>query len=181
GDSVLAVGAVNTSGVVGSFSSYGPSGDGQIKPDIASVGVAAMVQSTSNTVITGNGTSYACPKMAGLGTCLWQGFPEYNNMKIVRVLQQSGSKATNPDDRIGYGIPDVKKAFGFLLTEFATSTSTVNGCRVTINWSSKDVGAMKYEIERKAPGETSFSKIAEVNPQAGTLLANRSYQYNNDL
>lgn len=181
GDSVLAVGAVSTSGVVGSFSSYGPSGDGQVKPDIASVGVAAMVQSTSNTVITGNGTSYACPKMAGLGTCLWQGFPEYNNMKIVRVLQQSGNKATNPDDRVGYGIPDVKKAFGSLLAEFATSTSTVNGCRVTINWSSKDVGAMKYEIERKAPGETSFSKIAEVNPQAGAILANRSYQYNNDL
>lgn len=181
GDSVLAVGAVNTSGVVGSFSSYGPSGDGQIKPDIASVGVAAMVQSTSNTVITGNGTSYACPKIAGLGTCLWQGFPEYNNMKIARALQQAGSKANNPDDRVGYGIPDVKKAFGSLLTEFATSSSTVSVCRITISWSSKDVGAMKYEIERKAPGETSFSKIAEMNPQAGLLLANRSYQFNNDL
>lgn len=181
GDSVLAVGAVNTSGVVGSFSSYGPSGDGQIKPDVAAVGVAAMVQSTSNTVITGNGTSYACPKMAGLGICLWQGFPEYNNMKIARALQQAGSKAINPDDRVGYGIPDVKKAFGSLLTEFATSSSTVNGCRITISWSSKDVSAMKYEIERKAPGETSFSKIAEMNPQAGLLLANRSYQFNNDL
>jgi hypothetical protein len=181
GDSVLAVGAVNTSGIVGSFSSYGPSGDGQVKPDIASVGVAAMVQSTSNTVVTGNGTSYACPKIAGLGTCLWQGFPEYNNIKILKALQQSGSRATNPDDRVGYGIPDVKKAFGSLLTEFATSASTVNGCRVTINWSSKDVSAMKYEIERKAPGETNYAKIAEVNPQAGLLLSNRSYQYNNDL
>lgn len=181
GDSVLAVGAVNTSGVVGSFSSYGPSGDGQIKPDIASVGVAAIIQSTSNTVVTGNGTSFACPKIAGLGTCLWQGFPEYNNMKIAKALQQSGSKATNPDDRVGYGIPDVKKAFGNLLTEFATSSSTVSGCRITLSWSSKDVGAMKYEIERKAPGETSFFKIAEVNPQPGSLLTNHSYQYNNDL
>ena len=62
GDSVLAVGAVNTSGAVGVFSSYGPSSDGQIKPDVASVGVNAMVQSTSNTVATGNGTSFACPK-----------------------------------------------------------------------------------------------------------------------
>ena len=35
GDSVIAVGAVNTNGVVGSFSSYGPSSDGQIKPDVA--------------------------------------------------------------------------------------------------------------------------------------------------
>jgi len=44
GDSVVAVGAVNTSGVVANFSSYGPSGDGQIKPDVASIGVNAMVQ-----------------------------------------------------------------------------------------------------------------------------------------
>jgi serine protease AprX len=181
GDSVLAIAAVNTSGVVGSFSSYGPSGDGQIKPDIASIGVAAMVQSTSNTVVTGNGTSYACPKIAGLGTCLWQGFPEFNNIKIVRALQQAGSKASSPDDRVGYGIPDVRKAFGNLLSEYASSSSTVNGCRVTVNWNSKDVGAMKYEIERKAPGETNYSKISELNPQAGLLLTSRNYQYNNDL
>ena len=65
GDSVVAVGAVNTNGVVGSFSSYGPSSDGQIKPDMASVGVAAMVQTTSNTIGFSNGTSFACPNMAG--------------------------------------------------------------------------------------------------------------------
>jgi hypothetical protein len=32
------------------------------------------------------------------------------------------------------------------------------------NWTSKDVGAMKYEIERKAPGETNFSKVGELTP-----------------
>ncbi|HEX4878113.1 MAG TPA: S8 family serine peptidase [Chitinophagaceae bacterium] len=181
GDSVLAIGAVNTTGVVGSFSSYGPSGDGQIKPDIASVGVSAMVQSTSNTVVTGNGTSYACPNMAGLGTCLWQGFPEFNNMKIARALQQAGTRAANPDDRVGYGIPDIRLAFGRLLSEYATSSATVTGCRVTVSWNSKDISAMKYEIERKAPGETNYSKIAELSPQAGVLLTNRSYQINNDL
>src|SRR6188508_2923433 len=47
GDSVLTVGAVSTSGAVGSFSSYGPSSDGQVKPDVASIGVNAMVQSTN--------------------------------------------------------------------------------------------------------------------------------------
>lgn len=181
GDSVVAVGAVNTAGVVGSFSSYGPSGDGQIKPDVASVGVAALVQTTSNTIGTSNGTSYACPNMAGLATCLWQGFPEYNNMKIVTALRQAGHKATTPDDRVGYGIPDMKLAFGRLLTEYATSSSSVNGCRVTVSWNSKDMNAMKYEIERKAPGETVYSKIGDVLAQGGDVLANKSYQFNNDL
>ena len=181
GDSVVAVGAVNTNGVVGSFSSYGPSSDGQIKPDMASVGVAAMVQTTSNTIGFSNGTSFACPNMAGLGTILWQGFPEYNNMKIIQALRQAGSKFTTPDDRVGYGIPNMKLAFANLVTEYATSSSAVTGCRVTISWNSKDVQSMKYEIERKAPGESVYTKVGETIPQAGLLLANRSYQFNNDL
>ncbi len=43
-DSILAIGAVNTSGVVGSFSSYGPSSDGKVKPDVASIGVSAVIR-----------------------------------------------------------------------------------------------------------------------------------------
>lgn len=181
GDSVIAVGAVNSAGAVGSFSSYGPSSDGQIKPDMASVGVSAVLQNSNNTIGTGNGTSFACPNMAGLGTCLWQGFPEFNNMKILRAMQQAGSKFTNPDDRVGYGIPNMKLAFANLLVDFATSTSTIDTCTAKINWTSKDIRAMKYEIERKLPGQSSYSKISEMNPQAGDSLSNRTYQFTNTI
>lgn len=181
GDSVIAVGAVSTAGNVGGFSSYGPSSDGQIKPDMAAVGVAAMVQTTGNTIGSSNGTSFACPNMAGLSSCLWQGFPEYNNMKIIRALQQAGSIFATPNDRIGYGIPNVKTAFKTLLIEYATSSATVNTCTVTVSWSSKDVSAMKYEVERKAPGESVFTKVGDVNPVAGNILANHSYTFANTL
>lgn len=180
-DSVVAVGAVSSAGVVGSFSSYGPSSDGQIKPDIASVGVSSVLQNTNNTIGAGNGTSFACPNMAGLATCLWQGFPEFNSMKIVRTLQQTGSIFAAPNDRIGYGIPNLKTAFGNLLVEFATSTSSVNSCNAVVNWTSKDVDAMKYEIERKVTGELTYTKIGEMNPTAGKLLAIHNYQFNNTL
>ncbi|MGB3005127.1 MAG: S8 family serine peptidase [Chitinophagaceae bacterium] len=181
GDSVVAVGSVNASGIVAGSSSFGPSGDGQIKPDMAAVGVNTVIQTSSNTIGTASGTSFSCPSMAGLGTCLWQGFPEFNNMKIIRAMQQSGSIAATPNDRIGYGIPNMKLAFASLLTEYATSTATVNSCTVTINWNSKDVDAMKYEIERKAPGEITFTKVGEVNPLPGNILANRNYQFINTL
>ena len=181
GDSVVAVGAVNASGVIGSFSSYGPSSDGQIKPDVASVGVNAVIQNTNNTVGTGNGTSFACPNMAGMGTCLWQGFPEFNNIKIVRAMRQAGSKASTPDDRVGYGIPNMKLAFANLLIGFATSNATVNTCNATITWTSKDIDAMKYEIERKVPGEIVYTKVGELTPQAGILLTNHSYQFINAI
>ncbi|NDB52679.1 MAG: hypothetical protein EB025_01200, partial [Chitinophagaceae bacterium] len=61
GDSVIAVGAVNAAGSVASFSSYGPSSDGRIKPELASVGLAAVVQTTSGGIGAANGTSFACP------------------------------------------------------------------------------------------------------------------------
>jgi hypothetical protein len=181
GDSVVAVGAVNSAGVVGAFSSYGPSSDFQVKPDLASVGVSAIIQTPGNTIGSGSGTSFACPNMAGMGTCLWQGFPEFNNMKILRAMQQAGSKAANPDDRVGYGIPNMKLAFANLLIDFATSTSTNDTCTAIINWTSKDIRAMKYEIERKLPGQAAFSKIGEINPPNGDSLTDHSYQFKNTI
>jgi serine protease AprX len=110
-DSVLTVGAVNASGVVGSFSSYGPSADGQIKPTVASVGVSTALSSSGGTIISGNGTSFATPNMAGLVTCLWQAFPEFTNMEIVQAIIKSSSIYNSPDDRTGYGVPNFHKAF----------------------------------------------------------------------
>jgi len=182
GDSVVCVGAVTSTGVVGGFSSYGPSADGQVKPDMASVGVSAVVQTVFNTIGTANGTSFACPNMAGMGTCLWQGFPEFANMKIVRALQQAGSIAGTPNDRIGYGIPNLKSAFKTLLVDYSTATAAIANCVVTVTWNTKDVSAMKYEIERKAPGESSFTKVGELPAQSGTtVLANKTYTFTNSL
>jgi serine protease AprX len=177
GDSVVAVGAVTAAGDVAGFSSFGPSSDGQVKPDVASMGQGTTIQLTNNAIGSGNGTSFACPNMAGLAACLWQGFPEFSNMKIVNALKQSGNQSSTPDDRIGYGIPNLKLAFVELLKEFSTANASINNCRTTINWTSKDVSSMKYEIERKAPGETNYTKIGEKIPLAGNILSNHNYQY----
>jgi hypothetical protein len=177
GDSVIAVGAVGTTGVVGSFSSYGPSSDGRVKPDVASVGVAAVIQFSSGLIGGSNGTSFAAPKMAGLGTCLWQGFPEFNNMKIRSALWLAGDSVNHPNPRTGYGVPNMKTAFTILLKDFSTATGSLSNCKSTLNWTSKDISAMKYEIERKSFGETNYTKIADVPAQSNiAVLANNSYQ-----
>ena len=180
GDSVMAVGAVTTDGVPAGFSSYGPSSDNQVKPDVASVGVSTVHFTAGNTVGAGNGTSYSCPNMAGLTACLWQGFKEFNNMRIIHALRQAGSKATAPDDRVGYGIPDVKKAVMSLLKVYATASVTASTCKNTIGWISKDMNAMRYEIERRAPGETTFSKIGE-RTGTGNVFGMREYQLADSL
>jgi serine protease AprX len=180
-DSLVTVGAVSNAGVVGGFSSYGPSSDGRIKPEVAGVGVGAYVQNPNNTIGAGNGTSYATPKMAGLGTCLWQAFPEFNNMAIRDALMKSSSIYTAPNDRIGYGVPDMKKAFIVLLNKFAKiNSASVANCKAIIAWKTKDVSSMKFEIERLAPGQISYTKIAEVQGQ-GSILGIHNYSYDDAL
>lgn len=110
-DSIVTVGAVNVSGVVASFSSYGPASDGRVKPTVASVGQGTAFANLNSQPAFGNGTSFATPNLAGLITCLWQAFPEFTNMQIIEALKRSSSIFTMPNDRIGYGIPNFHKAY----------------------------------------------------------------------
>lgn len=179
-DSVMAVGAVSTAGNVGSFSSYGPSSDGQIKPSVAAVGVNAVVANTSSGQPGfGSGTSFACPNMAGLTTCLWQAFPEINNMGIISVMQQSATRATNPDDRVGYGIPDMKKAFVKLIKQLYTQQSAVANCAVTLQWTAKTDSVISIVVERKLPAQTAYTTISTQN-STGAFLS-RNFSYTDDL
>jgi serine protease AprX len=180
GDSVMAVGAVNASGLPASFTSRGPSSDGQVKPDVASLGVATVIQLPNNTIGSGNGTSFACPNIAGLTACLWQGFPEFNNMQIIDALRRSGSRATNPNDTIGFGIPDVRKATLLLLDELASSSVQLNGCKAMVKWTSKDIASMKYEIERKLSGQNIFIKVGEVRA-SGLTFNSQTREFEDDL
>ena len=103
-------------------------------------------------------------------------------MKIRLALWQSASRANTPDDRMGYGIPDMKKAFVNLLQQFSSANGTISNCKATLNWTSKDVSAMRYEIERKIFGESNYSKIAVVAAQPNTiLLSTHSYQKEDNL
>lgn len=161
GDSVFSVGAVDTLGNVGPFSGYGPSSDGQIKPNAASVGWQAIVASPANgSPVYGNGTSFACPNLAGIVSCLWQAFPEVNNMGITNALQLSASRATAPDDRVGYGIPDAKKAFVLLMKQLFTKQSSINNCDATIGLRLKADTSVTISLERKQPGESNYTSVS---------------------
>jgi serine protease AprX len=106
GDSVMAVGAVNTSGQYASFSSTGPSADGDIKPNVAAVGEGTIISYPSGNIGGGNGTSFACPVLAGSAACLWQAHPDQTNRQIKNAIEQSASQHLNPDSLLGFGIPD---------------------------------------------------------------------------
>jgi subtilisin family serine protease len=117
GENVLAVGAVNISGQVAPFSSFGPSFDQRTKPDIASVCWGTSLINSNGSPATGNGTSFSNPNIAGLIACLWQAFPEMPNTTILSAVKKSSTQFLNPETRTGFGIPDMKKAFSLLEIE----------------------------------------------------------------
>ncbi|MEY4595017.1 MAG: hypothetical protein RIQ47_1427, partial [Bacteroidota bacterium] len=110
-DSILAVGAVDSAGYKASFSSWGPSADGDIKPNVATMGRQAAFARADGTYGTGNGTSFSSPILAGAAACLWQAHPNKTNMEVKRAIEQSASYYNNPGDSLGYGIPNFMSAY----------------------------------------------------------------------
>ena len=110
GDSVLAIGAVDYLGKIASFSSRGPSFDGRIKPNVCAKGVSVVVADQDSTIRYANGTSFSAPIISGLSACLWQAISsnniELSNMDIINLIQESSSLFSNPNDSLGYGIPN---------------------------------------------------------------------------
>lgn len=113
-DSIITVGAIDANGQYAPFSSKGPSSDGRVKPNLAAKGFLSELIWPDGTIISGNGTSFSSPTLAGLVACLWQAFPNKTNMEIIDFLQQSASQYSNPDSLMGYGIPNLLKAYELL-------------------------------------------------------------------
>jgi len=105
-DDGLCVGAVDEFGNYALFSSVGPNADGQIKPDVASRGQNAFVVTPNDTVVQGNGTSFASPIMCGATACLIQANPTKSVAQIFNAIRLSASQNTFPDSLRGYGIPN---------------------------------------------------------------------------
>jgi len=110
--SVLTVGAVNSSRIITTFSSIGPSYEGRIKPDVMAQGQAVVLSDSSGNIGTANGTSFSSPITAGLVACLWQAFPNKTNQEIKDLIVQSADRYSSPNNQYGYGIPN----FGLALS-----------------------------------------------------------------
>jgi serine protease AprX len=112
GDSVLAIGAVTSEGLIANFSSEGPSSDNDIKPNVCAQGQGITYISSGGAVSAGgNGTSFSGPIIAGMAACLWQIHKDsLTNMEIFHAIEASAHKFRNPDGFYGYGIPNFAKA-----------------------------------------------------------------------
>jgi len=112
GAHVLAIGAVDPTGLRASFSSVGPSADGRIKPDVAAQGVSVRVAlpGSVSRYGTANGTSFSCPLTAGVVALLLQVNPGATPDDVAGVLRATSSQAGRPDNLLGWGIVNANAA-----------------------------------------------------------------------
>ncbi|MCH8941648.1 MAG: S8 family peptidase [Bacteroidetes bacterium] len=108
GDSVIAVGAVTTTGAIASFSSRGPTADGRIKPDVVATGVSVFYATgtpgSNGYSNSRSGTSFSCPLTAGVAALILQKHPTWSPIQIREALRMTASNAGSPNNNFGWGI-----------------------------------------------------------------------------
>ncbi len=111
---VLAVGNVNSAGLRAGSSSTGPAADGRIKPDVAALGVNTSVIKPSGALGSASGTSLASPLVASLAAGIRQRYPQLTNIEIMNAIRNSASQSANPDNLLGFGIPNFTAVVNYI-------------------------------------------------------------------
>lgn len=114
GDSVFAVGAVDSDGNVTQFSSRGPTYDGRIKPDASAMGQDVSLAFAGTSVYSrGNGSSFAAPLVSSAAGALNGAHPEWSMIEIMEILRLTSSQKEIPDNSKGYGIVNAYAALKY--------------------------------------------------------------------
>jgi subtilisin family serine protease len=115
GYDVIAVGAVDATGRIASFSSPGPTADGRVKPEVCAMGVNNFVATSGlttgdGTYVRGNGTSYATPLIGGVVALLLEAHRSWTPKDVRNALMKTANNAAAPNNDFGWGVIDAAAA-----------------------------------------------------------------------
>jgi subtilisin family serine protease len=134
GRGVIAVGAVDSSGLLAYFSSRGPTYDGRIKPDVVAggVGIICANPSDSDEYPPVQGTSFSAPLVAGVCALLLQIHPNWTPKEVAEALRRTATDlgSLGPDDLYGWGLVNATAAAKFKpdMSPSLTLASKVYNC-----------------------------------------------------
>jgi hypothetical protein len=173
---------------ISSFSSWGPTDDGRIKPDIVAVGVNLF--STSNSSTTGyanlSGTSMATPQTSGSILLLQEAYGNLNAGQLMRsstlkgLVLHTAEDAGNvgPDYVYGWGLLNTEKAAKVILntdkSNSLTERNIANGATFTQKITASGKGVLTATICWTDPEATVHAAIS-------ANLNNRTPKLVNDL
>jgi serine protease AprX len=139
---VAAVNALPQSGYNGpftvgmsDFSSFGPTDDRRIKPDVSAKGVSVFsTSSQSNTAhATLQGTSMAAPAVAGVLILLQEHYKNLNAGQFMRAATVKGLVLNTADEAGDFDGPDYKFGWGLINAEKAAQMITVRNTQSIID------------------------------------------------
>ncbi|MEW6536821.1 MAG: right-handed parallel beta-helix repeat-containing protein [Candidatus Auribacterota bacterium] len=158
---IITVGAVGTSEAENessSFSSWGPTDDGRIKPDVVADGYALIstVCNSEDDYASESGTSMSAPVVTGIIALIFEAYKGYYNIfpsaDIVKALlcnfaMEAGRPG--PDPSYGYGIVDARKVIDIIDLSFLSPSGgshivqghileTDDELEYTLNYSASD-------------------------------------------
>jgi hypothetical protein len=121
----LTLGAVNLSGQIAGFSSIGPNGAGDPKPDVVACGSGAAIITPDNNIVGGSGTSFSSPITCGMVACIIGAASQKKPAEILQAIQKSANRYPEHDIQYGYGIPDFWKVLNTLgITSFDNNNNS---------------------------------------------------------
>ncbi len=115
-----------------SFSSYGPTADGRMKPNLSAYG-KTMVAKKKGEYGIANGTSFASPLVAGFAACAKQMAPNLTAEELKSELEASGSLFPFYDYAHGYGVPQSNYFFEGLVEGEPSFSWTLNDETITVS------------------------------------------------
>ena len=103
-DSILSIGGTDPdTDYHTSFSSYGPTAEKKMKPNVVAYGHAIVA--TKNGLTKSQGTSFSTPLVTGFAACAWQTNPDLTNMQMKKEIENSGDLFPYYDYAHGFGVP----------------------------------------------------------------------------
>jgi len=192
GHFVIAVGAVQASGALSSFSSVGPSADGRIKPDVVAMGTLVRVASSlSDTGYSNvNGTSFSCPLTAGVAALIIEANPNLTAAQVRDILRNSADKNLTPNNSFGYGLVNALEAVNVAIEAangvFAPSASfsiLIDGSSINLTSTSTDTdGTVEVFAWDYGDGNTSTTQNpSHTYTSGGTFIVSLTVTDNSDL
>ncbi|MCC5942365.1 MAG: S8 family peptidase [Balneolaceae bacterium] len=124
---VITVGSVNQSSVMSSNSSWGPTDDGRIKPDIVAKGVSVFSSSggSNTSYSTSSGTSFSAPMISGSAGLLLEHQENLNPDELLLSSTIRGLIIHTAED-LGNTGPDYEFGWGLMNTEAAARVMSDN-------------------------------------------------------
>ncbi|RFZ90317.1 T9SS C-terminal target domain-containing protein [Mucilaginibacter conchicola] len=172
--------------VISGFSSWGPTDDGRIKPDVVGCGELLLSTGTHNTsyYYYSSGTSMAAPNVTGSLYLLQEYYAKKNNGAFMRAATLKGLACHTAFDAGNVG-PDYVYGWGLLNMKVAAQAITDNNVKSLISENTLAQGQTKtVEVTASGIGPLVVSiswTDPEGTPTADATINNRTPKLVNDL